>query len=98
MHNPRAFAKSNFVAAKDDDACALCKTCIDVCPFGCYYYHWGHDDNPENVGFLEERCVGCGLCVYHCPSGALTLDKVRDKVPEEGPREAMMRVESERIH
>lgn len=98
MHNPRAFAKSNFVASKDDDACALCKTCIDVCPFGCYYYHWGHDDSPESVGFLEERCVGCGLCVYHCPSGALTLVKVRDEIPEEGPREAMMRVESERIH
>lgn len=98
MHNPRAFAKSNFVPQKDDDACILCRTCIDICPFDCYYYHWPHDDEPERIGFIEERCVGCGLCSYHCSADAITLIKVRNEVPEAGPREAMLRVESERIH
>ncbi len=98
MHNPRAFAKSNFVPSRDDDACTLCRTCIEVCPFDCYFYHWGHDDQPEKIGFLEERCVGCGLCAYHCPADAITLVKVRNDVPEPGPREAMLRVERERIH
>jgi Pyruvate/2-oxoacid:ferredoxin oxidoreductase delta subunit len=98
MHNPRAFAKSNFVPQKDDDVCTLCRTCIEVCPFDCYYYHWPHDDEPEKVGFIEERCVGCGLCSYHCPVDAITLVKVRHEKPEVGPREAMMRVEKERIH
>jgi ferredoxin/DNA-binding MarR family transcriptional regulator len=98
MHNPRAFAKSNFIAEKDDDLCILCKKCIEICPFDAYYYHWPHDDELEKIGFSEERCVGCGLCSYHCPQGAVTLVKVRNVVPEEGPREAMMRVERERIH
>ena len=98
MHNPRAFAKSNFLAQKDDDACTLCRTCIEVCPFDCYYYHWGHDDEPERIGFIEERCVGCGLCAYHCPVDAITLVKVRSEIPEETARDAWMRVERERIH
>ena len=98
MHNPRAFAKSNYLPQKDDDACILCRTCIEICPFDCYFYHWPHDDEPEKIGFLEERCVGCGLCSYHCPVDAITLVKVRHDVPESGPREAMIRVEKERIH
>lgn len=98
MHNPRAFAKSNFVAKRDDNACTLCRTCIEVCPFDCYYYHWPHDEEPEKIGFLEERCVGCGLCSYHCPADAITLVKVRSVIPEEKPGEAWMRVEKERIH
>ena len=98
MHNPRAFAKSNFVAQKDDDLCTLCRTCIEICPFDCYYYHWGHDDEPEKIGFIEERCVGCGLCSYHCPADAITLVKVNHGIPEETAREAWMRVEKERIH
>ncbi len=98
MGNPRAFAKSNFVAHKNDDACILCRRCIEICPFRCYYYHWGHDDEPERIGFIEERCVGCGLCSYHCPVNAITLIKVRNEIPEEGPRDAMMRVERERLH
>lgn len=98
MHNPRAFAKSNFIAQKDDTTCTLCKKCIDICPFDCYYYHWPHDDEPERIGFKEDRCVGCGLCAYHCPVDAITLVKVRDVIPEKTPQEAWVRVEKERIH
>lgn len=98
MHNPRAFAKSNFMAQRDEGACILCRACIDICPFDAYFYHWPHDSETERIGLIEERCVGCGLCSYHCPAGAITLIKVRNEIPEEGPREAMLRVESERIH
>jgi len=98
MHNPRAFAKSNFLAQRDDEACTMCRRCIEICPFDCYYFHWEHDDEPERIGFIEERCVGCGLCSYHCPASAITLVKMRNELPEESAREAWMRVERERVH
>jgi ferredoxin len=61
-------------------------------------YHAPHDKEPERILFLEERCIGCGLCAYHCSNGAIKLVKVKDQVPEITPREAMMRVEAERVH
>lgn len=61
-------------------------------------YHAPHDSEPERILFLEERCIGCGLCAYHCPNDAIVLVKVKDQVPEKTPREAMIRVEAERIH
>jgi len=61
-------------------------------------YHASHDNEAERILFLEERCIGCGLCAYHCPNDAIKLVKVKDEIPEMTPREAFMRVEAERIH
>jgi ferredoxin len=61
-------------------------------------YHASHDNEPERILFLEDRCIGCGLCAYHCPTGAITLVKVKDQVPEMTPNEAMIRTEAERVH
>lgn len=44
------------------------------CPLSCWWCH-----NPENWQHLPseiyrtERCIGCGLCIANCPSGALSL-------------------------
>ena len=98
LHNPRAFAKSNFLPVRDDDKCVRCKKCVIICPFGANIYHAPHDNEPERILFLEERCIGCGLCAYHCSKGAIKLVKVKDQVPEMTLREAYMRCEAERIH
>jgi Pyruvate/2-oxoacid:ferredoxin oxidoreductase delta subunit len=98
LHNPRAFAKSNFFPIRNDEVCTKCKKCINVCPMKANVYHAPHDDQPERILFLEERCIGCGLCAYHCPNGAIRMVKVRAQVPEMTPKEAMMRAEAERVH
>jgi len=98
LHNPRAIAKSNFIPARDDELCSKCKKCIPVCPMKANIYHAPHDDQPERILLLEERCIGCGLCAYHCPKDAVKLTKIKDDVPEMTPKQAMFRVEAERIH
>jgi len=98
LHNPRAIAKSNFIPVRDDELCNKCKKCVRICPLEANVYHAPHDKEPERILFLEERCIGCGLCAYHCSNGAIKLVKVKDQVPEVAPREAMMRVEAERVH
>jgi Pyruvate/2-oxoacid:ferredoxin oxidoreductase delta subunit len=98
LHNPRAFAKSNFLPVRDDELCKKCKTCVRICQMKANVHHASHNNEPERIIFLEERCIGCGLCAYHCPNDAIKLVKVKDQVPEMTPREAFMRVEAERIH
>nr|MDO8082877.1 4Fe-4S dicluster domain-containing protein [Candidatus Freyarchaeota archaeon] len=98
LHNPRAFAKSNFLPVMDDEICTKCKKCVNICPTHARVYHASHDNEPERILFLEERCIGCGLCAYHCSNGATKLVKVRDQIPEKTPAEAFVRVEAERIH
>jgi Pyruvate/2-oxoacid:ferredoxin oxidoreductase delta subunit len=98
LHNPRAFAKSNFLPMRDDNLCNACRKCVNICPMKANVYHASHDKKPARILLIEERCIGCGLCAYHCPNHAIKLAKVKDEAPEKTPREAMMRVEAERIH
>ncbi|UCH31523.1 MAG: 4Fe-4S dicluster domain-containing protein [Candidatus Bathyarchaeota archaeon] len=98
LHNPRAIARANFIPERNEELCNKCRNCVRICPMKANVYHAPHDNEPERILFLEERCLGCGLCAYHCPKTAINLVKVKDQVPEMTPREAMMRVESERVH
>jgi len=98
LNNPRAFAKSNFLPVRDDELCNKCKKCVRICPMEANVYHASHDNESERILLLEERCIGCVLCAYHCPNDAIKLVKVKDQVPEMSPKEATIRAEAERIH
>jgi len=98
LHNPRAIAKSNFLPVRDSELCNNCRKCVRICPMEANVYHAPHDKEPERILLLEERCIGCGLCAYHCSNDAVKLVKVKDVVPEATPKEAYMRAEAERIH
>jgi ferredoxin len=41
---------------------------------------------------ISEHCMGCGVCVFKCPNGAMSLELIRppDHIPEDFP-EAMAR-------
>ncbi len=100
LHNPRTFAKSNFMPEIDRDACKLCEKCVEVCPFQALFHHYPHNEDlsDDMIMILEERCVGCGICAHQCPHDAITLVRVREEIPVKRGREAAMKFEAERIH
>ncbi len=53
----------------------VCLSCSKVCPLGAsvfdfYYDEWG------NQPYINDRCVGCGLCVKYCPLGGSAIKVV----------------------
>lgn len=53
----------------------VCLSCSKVCPLGAqvfdfYNGQWG------NQPFINEACVGCGLCVKYCPLGGSAIKVV----------------------
>ena len=43
----------------------------------------------EHAVLDADRCIGCGLCVSTCPSGALTLERKPQEAQPEVPRNQM---------
>jgi Na+-translocating ferredoxin:NAD+ oxidoreductase subunit B len=74
-HPASAFA-TNYHAAVD---AAACNSCL-VCEGRCQMQAIACDEGPAAVKL--ERCIGCGLCVTTCPTGALRLEMKPDaRVP-----------------
>lgn len=56
----------------------VCLSCSKACPMGAkvfdfYNGEWG------NQPYINERCVGCGLCVKYCPLGGSAIKVVSGK-------------------
>jgi len=59
---------SGYVCRVDQDLCAACGTCADLCQFGAI----------QVDGYAEvdlSACMGCGVCVNNCPQEALSLTR-----------------------
>jgi heterodisulfide reductase subunit A len=55
-------------AVIDEEHCAGCKICIDLCSYKAITF-----DEEKKVAYINEAlCKGCGTCVAACPSGAIT--------------------------
>jgi Na+-translocating ferredoxin:NAD+ oxidoreductase subunit B len=59
-------AHSAFVNQVNEDLCAGCGDCVEMCQFTALALN-------GSVHVNEVRCVGCGVCVPVCPQGALEL-------------------------
>ncbi|MGE5416536.1 MAG: indolepyruvate ferredoxin oxidoreductase subunit alpha [Acidobacteriota bacterium] len=58
-----------------EDECIGCMACMDE---RCQVY--AIHENEDTVKVEIDRCIGCGLCVSVCPTGALTM-KLREELP-----------------
>ncbi len=74
-------AKSNFDPVIDHDLCALCDTCVDICPMEIIEHV--DDFDGEKIIFGLDGCLGCGLCAANCPEEAISLEKVRNDIPRQ---------------
>jgi len=56
------------IAVVDEEHCAGCKICVDLCPYKAISF-----DEEKKISCINEAvCKGCGVCVAACPSGAIT--------------------------
>ena len=63
-------ASSGYVAEVEEELCAACGTCVEVCPFDAV--------SMDMVSVINwSYCMGCGVCVGQCTSEAIEL--VRDE-------------------
>ncbi|UCD56775.1 MAG: 4Fe-4S binding protein [Candidatus Hydrogenedentota bacterium] len=68
--SPHVLAKANYFAQIDPDTCVACGLCADErCPMEAI------DGRGDYYEVNLERCIGCGVCVVTCPSGALSLQQ-----------------------
>ena len=62
------------VAAVQEDLCAVCLTCVRVCPFRVPVIG---DQGAAEIDV--SKCQGCGVCVSECPGKAISLQHFTDK-------------------
>jgi electron transport complex protein RnfB len=76
---PADAAASNFIVTFDPELCTDCHVCMDRCQMQVFTVK--DDHVVQNL----DRCIGCGLCVSTCASGALTLIQKPVSVQHELP-------------
>ena len=57
-----------IIAIIDEEFCAGCKICEDLCPYSAISFN----GEKEVCSVNEALCKGCGTCVAACPSGAIS--------------------------
>jgi Pyruvate/2-oxoacid:ferredoxin oxidoreductase delta subunit len=66
--NPGTLISSPYRAIVDQDLCAACETCLERCQMEAIQVNGA-------AQIQDERCIGCGLCVTTCDTGALSLER-----------------------
>lgn len=65
-----SIARSSYQANLDQETCNGCAICVEErCPVGALTMD-------DDLAVIEtSRCIGCGLCITTCPTGALQLTR-----------------------
>jgi NAD-dependent dihydropyrimidine dehydrogenase PreA subunit len=64
---PAEYYHSNYFSKVDSGKCDQCWDCIEICPMDALEM----EDDAPSVDL--DRCIGCGVCVSKCKSGAYGL-------------------------
>lgn len=73
---PGFIAPPHFMPRTDQRECTCCEKCVEACPMKALSVT-GEGDSRRLVHDAA-RCIGCGICVITCDTGALTLEEVPD--------------------
>ncbi len=61
------------ISVVDPDKCAVCLTCVRVCPYDVPQI------SADGVAEIESAmCHGCGICVSECPAKAIQMMHYKD--------------------
>ncbi len=64
-----AVAASRYVASVDEGLCNGCEACVDICQVKATSVR-------DGLAVVDKaRCIGYGLCVGDCPSGAMAVSE-----------------------
>lgn len=68
MNRPIDAIETSYVARINADLCTACEECQERCPMDAIKLD---DDVSETI---DERCIGCGVCIPTCAEEAITLE------------------------
>lgn len=57
----------------------VCLSCSKACPLGAFVFDF-YNSEWGNQPYINERCVGCGLCVKYCPLGGSAVKVIKKEV------------------
>jgi NAD-dependent dihydropyrimidine dehydrogenase PreA subunit len=75
---------SYYYARIDPDACVACGVCKEE---RCQVNAVVEEDDTYRV--IQEKCIGCGLCIDTCPSDAISLVRKPQEAIETPPQDEM---------
>lgn len=82
--SPYILAKSNFVAATDQDNCVQCGVCANErCPMEAIV------EEEDTFKVVPERCIGCGACISSCTTEAMQLVRRPESEQDTPPTDLM---------